>query len=112
MAPWPSSQQEPSVCCSTSKSPNVNTDGLGSTPVSSNPVRSRQAMQSPFAFNGLPHIEQTPMPVAKGFPMAAFLTFPLARGATRATLDLPALRCPRFGAPRHAVLHGNALEDG
>ena len=27
-------------------------------------------MQSPFAFNGLPHIEQTPMPVAKGFPMA------------------------------------------
>jgi hypothetical protein len=47
--------------------------GLVSAAAWSNPVRNRQARQSPFAFNGLPHIEQTPTPDGSGFPMACSL---------------------------------------
>jgi hypothetical protein len=48
--------------------------GLDSTAVPK-PVRSRQAAQSPFVFNGLPHIEQILAADANRFPMAGSLHF-------------------------------------
>src|SRR5215470_9606368 len=43
------------------------------------------------------------------FPWRAFLTFPLARGVTRATLDQPAFPYSPFGAPHLVVPPDNAL---
>src|SRR5947199_9773264 len=54
----PRSQYEASEPCSTSKSPKTNANGLVWKIVSSK-LRSKQATQSPFAFNGSPHTEQT-----------------------------------------------------
>src|SRR5206468_12477066 len=51
-----------------------------------------------------------PRPVM--LPWRLFLTLSLAHGATRAALYPPPLRCPLFGAPRRAILPGNAPGGG
>src|SRR5216110_3105709 len=93
-----------------SKSPKTNDVVVSSSATDlSSPVRSRQARQSPFAFNGSPHTEQATTD-ATDIAMAFSLNLSLAHGATRVTLRPPPLRSLQFGAPQRAILPDNALE--
>src|SRR5690349_14804062 len=112
MAPWPSSNKEPSSLRTTSKSPKTNDFGPSSVIDSSRAARIKQARHSPLEFNDWPHTEQVVTPDATDLSMASLFKLPSTHGAAHATLRPRPLRCLPFGGPQRATLDGSALAAG